>query len=196
MLRIKNGAETAAFFSNTKNIMAINQAAGAVAGFGQGVSQYASARNEANALEAQSQLVEAEAEAEARRKERQIRSFRDAQAARFNKSGVMLEGTPLLVLQETINLGREEVDAVLARGNAQANLVRTQAGRTRSAGRNALIGGLTGAVSGLGQGAAQRRTLSLYSGAPAQSTTSAFNQNFLFQIDPNLTFQAPGARSF
>lgn len=62
----------------------------------------------------------------------------------FLKSGVTLEGSPLLVLEETRREGAEEVAAIRAGGESRAKTLRAQ-------GRSALIGGF---LSGAGDIAA------------------------------------------
>ena len=67
---------------------------------------------------------------------------------RYAKSGVTLEGSPVLVLAETRRLGQEEVAAIERRGRAQALLLRQRAEQTRKAGRSAMLGGIFNAASG------------------------------------------------
>ena len=67
----------------------------------------------------------------------------------FTKSGVTLEGSPLLVLDETKVQSQKEVNAILRRGEAQYRLGQRSADITRNKGRAALIGGFTGAVGTL-----------------------------------------------
>jgi hypothetical protein len=53
-----------------------------------------------------------------------------------------MAGTPAEVLASTRAKGQQEVAAITRQGAFQAQLMRTQANQARSAGRNALLGGI------------------------------------------------------
>lgn len=118
---------------------------------GQGIAQNSSAQADAAARQRQSDLVLQQTELEAGQKAREVRRFAADQEVQYASSGVTLEGSPALVLAETRRLGQQEVNAMTQRGKFQAQLMRTNAMRTKAAGRQALLGGITNAaMSGLG----------------------------------------------
>jgi hypothetical protein len=70
-------------------------------------------------------------------------------------SGVTLEGSPLLIMEETRRKGQENVDEILLSGKAEKNAAllegRVTASQAKSAGRQAFTSGLIGAAqSGAG----------------------------------------------
>jgi hypothetical protein len=94
---------------------------------------------EAEAQRRQASLSLDESLAEAQRTEREAKLFRESQAHTYLSSGVLLQGTPLAVLEETRRLGEREVDAIKRRGQEQANLLRISSLRSERLGRNALF---------------------------------------------------------
>lgn len=68
-------------------------------------------------------------------------------------SGVTLEGSPLLVMEETRRKGLENVNEILTAGTAAADAARLEgrvvASQAKSSGRQSFISGLTGAASSL-----------------------------------------------
>ncbi len=141
-----------------------------------GISADKASKKEANALNDQGALAQSEAEAEARRRATEVRQFQRRQKLAFLKNGVTLEGSPLLVLDETIATGQEEVDAIMRRGTAQAKYYRESAAITRSKGRAALIGGIGGAASTVIGGYGIGQSAGLFGSTTA--TTSNFGSNF------------------
>lgn len=92
----------------------------------------------------------------ARQKEleqRDIDKTVDRQKLAYLASGVTLEGSPLLKMEETRRLGAENIAEIEASGAAasQARLAegRIQAEQAKSRGRQALISGITGASGSL-----------------------------------------------
>jgi hypothetical protein len=81
-----------------------------------------------------------------RLKENEIQGFQQDQTAAFAKSGVLLEGTPLEVLEATRQEGNRQQDAILRTGKAQVSLANAQ-------GRTAILQGI-GAVAGGAAGVA------------------------------------------
>lgn len=96
-------------------------------------------------------------------KERERVAFKEAQVEKQNAedaerrqklaylaSGVTLEGSPLLVMEETRRKGSENVDEILRSGAAGASAERLegriQAEQYKSSGRQSFISGVTGAV--------------------------------------------------
>jgi len=89
--------------------------------------------------------------------QRNIDQTEDRQRLNYLASGVTLEGSPLLKLEETRRLGAENIDEIQKAGEAGAKAQLTE-GRTRaqaakSTGRQALISGITGAAGTLGTNA-------------------------------------------
>lgn len=115
----------------------------------QGVMGYQAARDEARLINQQGILEQQEAQEEAQRKANEVRKFAARQKLAFLKNGVRLEGSPLLVVDETLTEGQKEVDAITRRGNALRTLRAQEAQITKNRGRAALIGGL-GQAAGLG----------------------------------------------
>lgn len=63
---------------------------------------------------------------EAQQKARQVNTFQQHQASGYNNSGVMLQGSPMLVMEYTRQQGQQEVDAITRMGQAQADLLNRQ----------------------------------------------------------------------
>ena len=113
-----------------------------------GRSANSAANSEAELLEQQGALAQEEANVQAAQKAREGARFRSAQSRLYNSSGVLLEGSPLAMLEETRYLAQEEASALTARGQAMSDLYKKKAGQTRNQGRNALIGSTIGGALG------------------------------------------------
>lgn len=113
-------------------IGAIASAASAAASVVGGISQ-ASAANQ------QAKNAQQEAEAQARIEARNNIEAEARQKVAFLSSGVSLEGSPLVVLQETQSRGDVNIDNIIDSGERQASSI-------SSSGRQALFGGLTSAA--------------------------------------------------
>jgi len=87
----------------------------------------------------QAKIAQQQSEAQARSEARSNIALEKRQTLAFLKSGVALEGSPLLLLAETRREGGKNVENILEGG------VQT-AGSLRASGRSALIGGLTSAA--------------------------------------------------
>ncbi len=107
-----------------------------------GLSGQRAAGTEAGLQLEQAQLAQSEAAAEAQRIANQNRKFLRRQKLAFIKSGVTLEGSPLFVLETTLEEGQAEVDAEIRRGKARARLFTARAQQTIGAGRSSLLGTL------------------------------------------------------
>ena len=121
-------------------ITAISQLAGGLAGR----SAYSS---EAEMMEEQARIAQEEARIEAMQRARDVGKFQQRQASTYLASGVTLEGTPVIVMEETRQQGQAEVDAILRRGAAQARLAEMKAKQHKNAGRNSLISSLLGVTA-------------------------------------------------
>jgi hypothetical protein len=105
--------------------------------------QQANTEQEALMQEKQAQVASDEAGIAAEQKAREVQTTRSEQANAYSASGVLLEGSPLAVLEATRRLGSQEVDALMRRGAAQADLYNQQANITRNQGRASLLGSQT-----------------------------------------------------
>jgi len=121
-------------------------AAAAIAG---GVISLQAANQQSKALEEQGRIQQEEANREADLQEIDNRKFESKQRLSFLKNGVTLAGSPLLVSQDTIEQGAEQVAATRARGAAQRSLTTAQARIARNQGRASLIGSVGTATSAL-----------------------------------------------
>jgi hypothetical protein len=72
----------------------------------------------------EAQKLRQEAFANAANRAKEVRKFHGMQKASFLKSGVLLEGTPLDILADTIEEGEQEVSNILEFGQTRANSVR------------------------------------------------------------------------
>lgn len=87
----------------------------------------------------QASLFADEAEMAAIQKQREVRLFREDQAHKYLAGGVLLDGSPLAVLDETRRLGDQEVAAIRRSGAARAKLVRLKADNLEQAGMESLL---------------------------------------------------------
>lgn len=97
-------------------------------------------QNEQDAINAQADIALAEARRRAAKTAREGLHFRENQAMAYNASGILLEGSPMAVLNETRKLVGEEIDAITESGFAQADLMRRKAMQVGNEGRAALLG--------------------------------------------------------
>lgn len=110
-------------------IAAVASAAGSAIG---GIQQSREARSQAN-------KASEEAELQSRAEARETIKLEKQQKLAFLKSGVALEGSPLLLLSETKRKGKENIEAITESGRVRASSI-------RASGRGALISGLTSAA--------------------------------------------------
>lgn len=111
-----------------------------------GISANAASKKEASALRDQGQLASDEANAEAASHAQDVRRFAANQSLAFLSNGVSMAGSPLLVLDDTITQGQNEVNSIVKSGDAQKRLYNQRADNTRNQGRAALIGSIGGAA--------------------------------------------------
>lgn len=119
-------------------LSALSQLASGAASFGAG-------RSEAEALEAQGAIAREDARIAAIQKARDVTQFQAAQGQAYLASGVTLEGTPVIVMEETRRQGQQEVDALIKRGAAMQALYRSASRQTNKSGRGAFLEGILGA---------------------------------------------------
>ena len=133
-----------------------------VSGLMQGMQQQAAYKQQGeNAIA--SATMAAKEQARVSFKEAQIEGDNAKQAERRQKlaylsSGVSLEGSPLLIMEETRRKGAENVDEILKSGNAAAGAIMQEGYNTKTAlnlkGRDAFssgIGSALGSVAGVAQ---------------------------------------------
>ncbi len=106
------------------------------------------ANEQQEAAEQQARITEAESAEAARVRRIELKKFEAVQRGRFLSSGVTIEGSPLLVLEETRREGEKEVRAIRRFGAARAETF-------RQTGRAAALRGITGAVTAVGRGVQQ-----------------------------------------
>lgn len=129
-------------------LLALLQAGGSLFG---GYSAEKSAKEEGRALKKQGRLAAEEARTEEKRTFEDVTRAMARQKLAFLKSGVSLEGSPLLSLKDTEDEGKTQMGAIRRRGEAEYGLARDKAGRIRREGRSKLISGLFEAGGSLGQ---------------------------------------------
>lgn len=112
--------------------------------------QAALATSQAAASAAETERVTAR---ESTLEQRNIKDVLDRQKLAFLASGVTLEGSPLLVMEETRKRGAENIEEIekagSARSAAQIAEGRSTAQAAKASGRRALIGGITGGLGTL-----------------------------------------------
>ncbi len=94
---------------------------------------------ESKALKKQANLASEEAERDALRTEQEGEQFQAKQKLSFLKSGVSLQGSPLLTLAETGEETGEQAAAIRRRGGAQRTFLRRQAQQARGRGRASVL---------------------------------------------------------
>lgn len=96
---------------------------------------------EADLYDRQAQIALEEAGQDAEAKQRDASQVEAQQLLNYQGSGIMaVGGTPLEVANQTRKLADQEVQAILRRGAAQADLFRMKGGNVRSAGRADILG--------------------------------------------------------
>jgi len=118
--------------------MAVGLGLGAAASIYAGIQQKKEADIQAN-------IAREESIAEAKKKGEEAEKFMESQELSYLKSGVMLEGSPLMVLADTSRKSLEEQRSIRRAGSAKAETLK----RT---GRAALISGLLGGGAGIAKG--------------------------------------------
>lgn len=127
-------------------VYALTSAIGAGSQLAGGMSAMSASNKEAGALQRQGGLAFAEAKTAAAQRAEEVRHFQADQKERYLASGVTLEGSPLIVLEDTRRKGQAEVNAMLQRGREVQKMYGAQAQQARRAGRSAFLSGLLGAV--------------------------------------------------
>lgn len=126
----------------------------------------------------QARLVLAESEREAARTKENLQKFMSDQESSYLKSGVILDGSPLLVLEETRRKGLEDINNIRDSARAQADSLIRQ-------GRNQLIGSILfgGAQGALGAAKAGGSPSTTTYKAPGSETRTYGRQYITGRID-------------
>lgn len=107
----------------------------------EGVFAKSAADAQAQSMRDQISLVRAESEADIARYAENTKEFKTKQAMAYMKSGVSLEGSPLDILDETIRVSGENINAMRAKTNAEIQGIKGKATATEGQGRAALVAG-------------------------------------------------------
>ena len=137
--------------ATTATVLAGISAASSLVG---GMQQQAAAKQQAENAKATAAMQAAEqqrvAAQEARVEKEKVRDVLAQQKVSYLKSGVSLEGTPLLMMEATRLQGEQNVDEILEYGGAAAASSLTQgqmkAAQYKASGRQAFMSGLTSAA--------------------------------------------------
>lgn len=111
-----------------------------------GFSQMSAGRDQQALYEEQAQLIEEEGARDNAQLAREAEHFQARQAHQYLNSGVILQGSPLLILDETRKLATEELNARDKQTKARAKMARMQGAASRKSGRNSMFGNLLGAL--------------------------------------------------
>lgn len=111
-----------------------------------GLAQIFGGASEADEANRQAAETVRQTREEAKRRTEEVSKFAKKQEVQFLKSGVELEGSPLLVLEETRRKGAEEISDFISGQKAQVEA-------TTRAGRRKFISGLFGGIASFGKGA-------------------------------------------
>lgn len=134
---------------------ALALAAAALATAYTGYESYDESKKQAKLINQQAQLQAQEQERLTTRQveleKRNIDQTIDRQRVAYLASGVTLEGSPLLKLEETRRLGAENIEEIQKSGGASSEATlsegRLQAKSLKSSGRSSLISGITQSIS-------------------------------------------------
>lgn len=105
-----------------------------------GQAQYGASLEEGGLLRQQAGLAADQAEALAIQREREVRQFAENQAVTYNQNGVLLDGSPLAVVEETRRLGAQEVSAIRSAGQYQMRALLLEADQVERGGLQTLLG--------------------------------------------------------
>lgn len=146
--------------------------AGASAGLDlmSGLFGYLASQDAAAISESRARMIRNEADAEATRYAEEAHNVLAQTKVSYLKAGVYLSGSPLDVLDHDILTAQENISSIRAGGEARAMEQENDAAQQRIGGRLALLQGITGGMSKIGQAA-------YYSGK--SSNTSTYNRKEL-----------------
>lgn len=118
-----------------------------VTGVVSGIAAGKAGKAQQKQLEQQAEVVRSEAKRDAGRLRLRHKQATARKKLQFFHQGVALVGSPANIIASDINLQDEEARAIIARGNAQSNLLITQGQNARNEGRAALLGNILGGIS-------------------------------------------------
>ena len=169
-----SGAASSAATSTAglSKLYAVTQAVSALSQVAGGISSMNAANQEADAQKREADLLWQESQTEAAQKARDVNAFQSKQAHSYASSGIMLQGTPIQVLEDTRSKGQQEIDAIIKRGKVAKQLAMVRSNMTRSQGRASMLGSLVKAGTGLATGYIDYKKLGLTSTGNAGSATS------------------------
>ena len=128
--------------------MAAGMALSAAGGIYSGVSANKAAKKQAALQRKQAELLYEEAQRDAAKTYEEAVRFSAEQKMAYLSNGVEASGTAAATVQQTIAWGREEADAIIARGKAELDLGYAQAKITKSTGKAQMISSIMGAAGG------------------------------------------------
>ena len=121
----------------------------ALEGAARSIQTFQESRDQASSLKRQSRGIMLDAATETKRIREEGDYFKAQQSLSFLKSGVSLEGSPLLALEETENEVKRQIDFINMAAQGQASQLRKARKKVQRSGRMALLtGGLYTAKSG------------------------------------------------
>lgn len=109
-----------------------------------GIQARKAAKKQQRQLDAQARLEREAAEFDAIQAERKFDKLLGTQKAKISGSGVKLEGSPLLLIEETLRDKEETADNIRRFGAARASALQSQAANVRDTGRAALTSSIIG----------------------------------------------------
>jgi hypothetical protein len=113
-----------------------------------GESKKAAYELEASAKESQAQQVELAAAREIELTQKRYNRTKSAQIVAFGKSGVLLQGSPLMLMEESAADAYDEMQSIRMAADYRKSTLRTEAGLSRFLGDEAELSGyLSGASS-------------------------------------------------
>lgn len=128
-------------------VSAVSSIVGGMQGKSEGDNQAALALQQASARGVESERL---AQREARLVQDDALATERKQKLAYLASGVTLEGSPLLIMEETRRKGQENVDEILLSGKAEKNAAllegRVTSSKAKSLGRQSMVEGLTGGL--------------------------------------------------
>jgi len=151
------GAKTASVVSALSTGFSIFSGLSQIAG-GRAQQEESGYQAELAAQQAESRAIEQErvAAREARLTQEDADNVRKKQMVSYLASGVTLEGSPLLVMEETRTKGAENVNEILRSGDASSSAARSegriQAAQLKSSGRQAFTEGLSKGIGTIASG--------------------------------------------
>lgn len=118
----------------------------------QGIAGSMAASAQSRAYMQEAKIAQMENNLAIKQKQREIDKTAARQAMAMAKNGIDTEGgSPLEILHETAVLGKEEIDALRRKGQAQVAMYRANASTARAQGRNALLGGIAQGLTTIGK---------------------------------------------